>query len=183
MKIMRQMILVMLIFVGLLTINPDRALACVCFTERDSSVQKALADSSAVFLGKVILIEPRHLLYWSDRITFQVSRVWKGPSSGTFFLNKALNTDCDYHFELNQEYLVFAQGAEDVPQVDICSRPQLLSDGGADIQALGSGEIVTPERPTWLFASALFGLIVSIGVLLMASILAAIIGNWRRAHS
>jgi hypothetical protein len=105
------------------------------------------------------------------------------PTSGTLFINKAVNTDCDYHFELNQEYLVYARGAEDAPQVNICSRTQLLSDAGADIQALGSGQIVTPERPNWLFASALFGLIASIGVLLIASILAAIIGNWRRAHS
>jgi hypothetical protein len=78
MKIIRQMILVTVMFVGLLAISPRRALACVCFTERDSSVQKALVDSSAVFVGTVILIEPRHLLYWSDRITFQVSRIWKG---------------------------------------------------------------------------------------------------------
>jgi hypothetical protein len=73
--------------------------------------------------------------------TLRVSEVWKGPKQQTVEIITGADSGvgCGYPFEEGREYLVYANGGQDL-KVDLCSETKLLSKAGADLAVLGNGE-------------------------------------------
>lgn len=139
-------ILLVVILAGLLLVSPTRLFACFCVPE--SSPTDELAGSTAVFSGTVTNIEPSSAPVWQDvetvNVTFQVSRVWKGPLRTTLTVSTARQgIDCGYEFEPGVEYLVYALGTQDNLTVWFCSRTQPLTTAQEDLAFLGSGNTPT----------------------------------------
>jgi hypothetical protein len=125
---------------------PDCASACSCAlppgTQKER-VERALSSSEAVFSGEVAAIEKeaatsRHP--GTVTVALRVSEEWKGPERGTLKVSTASQESaCGFPFEKGREYLVYADGKHDL-EVDLCSGTKPLSEAGADLAVLGTGE-------------------------------------------
>jgi nucleoid-associated protein YgaU len=139
-------IALLVILAALLLAGPTRLFACFCVPE--SSATDALASSAAVFSGRVTKIEASSTPMVQDvesvNVTFQVSRVWKGPLRTTLtVLTARQGIDCGYEFEPGVEYLVYARGSGDNLTVWFCSRTQPLATAREDLAVLGAGNTPT----------------------------------------
>ncbi len=136
---------------SLLAVNPKRAFACSCMVSGPPAEE--IESSTAVFAGMVtnLDIPNKGPIYSSAdpvKITFQVTRVWKGPEHSTLIVNTVRSAvSCEYEFQTGQEYLVYTRGTEDNLQTSLCSRTQLLSVAGEDLKALGEGKVPVAENP------------------------------------
>ncbi len=137
-------IVFLLIAAGLL-LNVSAVHACSCVPP--GTPAEELKKSTAVFAGKVIGIEAPRLVVSSAnpvKVTFEVSKVWKGPSSKNVVITTALNeASCGYSFKEGREYIVYAHGKENELSTGICSRTKLLSDAREELAELGEG--ITPN--------------------------------------
>ena len=143
---------------GLLVLLPDCASACMCAIEGSPKerAEKAIAGSDAVFSGEVVELEkpPREtemvegtmltVLGGGDRkatVTLRVSEVWKGPGQQTvrFTTPVADGISCAHPFKEGREYLVYANGVQDL-DVGGCSETKPLSAASVDLALLGDGE-------------------------------------------
>ena len=143
-------ILVLVILASFSLGNLDRAFACSCVAPWPPT--EALAGATAVFVGKVSNLDVSTGLLTSTadpvEVTFQVSKVWKGPVHSTLLATTARSgASCGYGFERGQEYLVYARGTETELEVSLCSRTQPLSAADEDLAVLGQGNIPTAEAP------------------------------------
>ena len=148
-----------LLLLSLVALLPDCASACMCAIEGSQKVraEKALANSDSVFSGEVLGIEkgpPDTEMFEGTMltvmggfgreatITLQVSEVWKGQPQQTlrFTTPFADGASCAIGFEEGREYLVYANGEQDL-KVGGCSETKPLSRAGTDLVLLGdSGE-------------------------------------------
>jgi hypothetical protein len=82
----------------------------------------------------------------SVKVTFEVYKVWKGPSNGTLAIyTPREGVSCGYAFQVDGEYLVYAQGEQ--LTTTICSNTKLLSEALVDISILGQGTPPTEGPP------------------------------------
>ena len=148
-----------LLFLSLVALLPDCASACMCAIEgsRKERAEKAIAGSDSVFSGEILGIEkgpPDTEMFEGTMltvmggfgreatITLQVSEVWKGQPQQTlrFTTSFADGASCAIGFEEGREYLVYANGEQDL-KVGGCSETKPLSRAGTDLVLLGdSGE-------------------------------------------
>jgi hypothetical protein len=148
-----------LLALSLVALLPDCASACMCAVEGGpkARAEKAIAGSDAVFSGEVVELEKEPpdtemvegtmmtVMGGSGReatVTLQVSEVWKGPEQQTvrFTTPVADGISCAISFEEGREYLVYANGEQDL-KVGGCSETKPLSRAGTDLVLLGdSGE-------------------------------------------
>ena len=143
---------------GLLVLIPDCASACMCAIEGSPKerAEKAIAGSDAVFSGEVVELEKPPpdtemvegtmltVVGGGDRkatVTLRVSEVWKGPGQQTvrFTTPVADGISCAHPFKEGREYLVYANGVQDL-DVGGCSETKPLSAASADLALLGDGE-------------------------------------------
>ena len=147
---------VLLVVVGVVTLLPDCASACSCAAlpgNPQERARQALSDSAAVFSGEVVDFEesppPTSMMEGTmftiigggtATATLRVSEVWKGPKRQTAQVTTEADSavGCGYPFEEGQEYLVYA--GEGAP-VSLCSETKPLSEAGAELEALGDGEV------------------------------------------
>jgi len=131
--------LVILVFLFGLSIGSAFGCACVPL----GTPQEELAKSDAVFLGKVTKVDT-----FQEQVagaTFDVKKNWKGISSDTVWVSTLPATDCNYEFELNKSYVVYAYGKDSL-SVSACTRTSLLTYASEDLAALGQGvEHATPD--------------------------------------
>lgn len=159
-------------FIGLMigfVLMPAETLACSCVqiggpTSISDMVTGALRDSNAVFSGKVIRFEyrkgipPRSYLKlepgidWETKVAvFAVDRWWKMPASNEVVLvtdemrssnGNSVGSSCDYYFDLNETYLVFASGSESELRTHACSSTRPLASFSSDfLDVLGRGNL------------------------------------------
>jgi hypothetical protein len=153
----------------LLALIPQQVYACSCVPAGPPADE--LARSSAVFSGKVSSKHvPLFVLQPSIdpvQVTFNVSRVWKGPAFQTLVVHTGVDGgSCGYGFQDDQEYLVYAFGEEGHLRVSLCSLTKPLANAAEDLSALGEGMIPLEENaggnsfpPTCVFPVALVGLL------------------------
>jgi len=93
-------------------------------------VATSLNGANAVFAGKVIEID-------TFTVKLSVEKVWKGDFKGELVMitgtmmtedGSYVTSTCDYDFELNKKYLIFAHGAKDKLKASKCSWTSLLSE-------------------------------------------------------
>jgi hypothetical protein len=136
-------VLAILGFVFLLPAHCAYACQCTMLPE-GMDVERALADSEAVFSGEVVEIDPPSPWKSSATIetdTFRVSQVWKGSEQRTLEVHTALfGASCGYPFKEGQEYLVYAYAGKQGLEVDLCNGTQRLTEAQADLEVLGAGK-------------------------------------------
>lgn len=116
------------------------AQACSCAPP--GTPQQELALSAAVFRGTVLQVTGPADPLSSLNVTFQVSKVWKGPSEPLTTVSTGTNgTMCGYFFQVGQEYVVYADPG---PSTTLCTRTRPLSAATPDLTALGAGQIPVP---------------------------------------
>lgn len=150
-----------LLALSLVVLLPDCASACMCAVEGGPKerAREAIAGSDAVFSGEVVEIEKEPpdtemvegtmltVMGGGGRkatVTLRVSEVWKGPTLQTvrFTTPVADGISCAHPFEEEREYLVYANGEQDL-KVGGCSETKPLSGANVDLALLGNGG----ERP------------------------------------
>jgi hypothetical protein len=169
MRYSRQLILVLLLlFFPVLAGSPAPVFACSCAPPPPPA--EALEQATAVFAGTVtnIDIPGGTIISTADPIavTFQVETVWKGPVEPTLLVTTARDSaSCGYHFDLNQNYLVYAYGSERSLETNLCSRTTRLSPILEDLADLGEGTLppassMLPDAgPMAMLPLLLFGLL------------------------
>lgn len=122
-----------------------RGYACSC--DGPNTIKEELDLSSTVFSGKVVVIidenKNKSIQSSADPIAvyFKVNEYWKGPNQSPITVYTVRNTEsCGYEFELNQEYLVYANESNGEIQVNYCSKTTPLSLAENDLSELGKGE-------------------------------------------
>jgi hypothetical protein len=142
----------LLLATTLLSILPvSLANACSCLPR---TPQQNFQSSEAVFSGRVINItnftrgarqsytgsysssEPEAV-----QVIFEVSKVWKGKSNQNLVVRTAANSAmCGYNFQQGQEYLVYADEAENKLVTGLCNGTKPLSMAQSDLGILGEGK-------------------------------------------
>jgi hypothetical protein len=151
---------------------------------QEERVERALAESSAVFSGEVVEVEegpPTKMMgisgLRSSRVTLRASEVWKGPQRETLEVSTPKDgASCGFLFKEGQEYLVYASGGQDL-EVYLCSGTRPLSAANAHLAVLGDG-----ERPMggWVLSDTSGGvsagaMVVMAGLVMAASLLVVVV--------
>lgn len=176
MSYISKLMLVVLILAGLFAASPQKAYACSCIPPRPPL--EAMAESDAVFSGKVVRMEAEEgpIVSSADpvKVVFEVSRVWKGSEDGALALSTARDSaSCGYDFMVGEEYLVYAYNSEAGLSTGLCTRTMPLSAAGEDLAALGEGMVPAPvaapapSRLPWVLAAGAVG----IGLILLVALL------------
>ncbi len=122
--------------------------ACSCIPPPEP--KKALAQSAAVFLAKVVEIEDAGDM--TKIVTLDVEKWWKGGEAARIKVATASNgAACGFSFQGGERYLVYAHGAGkkgDLLQVSLCSRSRSAktAEGTGDFKDLGDGKTPTPKK-------------------------------------
>ena len=130
-------------------IIPSNAAACSCVMQAESN-QEAFGEADAVFAGRVTGFSGSDI----KKITFDVSRTWKGPNVKNIAAYTSGNSaSCGWSPTVGNEYLVYAYSQAsnrshfDKPDsqlwISLCSRVFLLADANTDLTSLGQGNIPT----------------------------------------
>lgn len=162
---MKKLFLLLFVVGSLLVINTSLVNACSCV--QPAPPKDSLEQSTAVFTGKVVDIDvPIGIVVSSAdpvKITFEVSKIWKGPDYETLVLTTARGgASCGYGFIVNEEYIVYAYDEENTLSTGICSRTRLLANAKEDLQDLGAGNLPTNSGSNYVPQTSNFVLIISI---------------------
>ncbi|WP_110114883.1 hypothetical protein [Bacillus sp. CGMCC 1.16541] len=153
---------------------PSTSEACSCV--QPPPPEEELAHSKAVFRGKVLRVErvkvPLNEDFPSEVnvVTFEVNRIWKGPLDSQLLVYTELDSaSCGYSFSVGREYVVYAQGEEDLT-TSICSRTADVKT--ADLTALGDGKapaktVTIEENNSFSFLKMSIGAGLLLGVILL----------------
>ena len=124
---MKPLLLFVLLFSPLSSMSRPE---CVCIKDPHPSEEKIKAErrqafdkATAVFVGKVVALD-------GYKVTFRLEKRWKGDASlgevvlstGAlpFYEGTVLSKECSYKFHLGEEYLVYAFGAIEKMEADVC---------------------------------------------------------------
>ncbi len=132
---MKKIIYISLVLAIIIIASAEKSFACSCaFNDEpvEMQIQKAFADSEAVFSGEVISIEPKDEFTLSIKI--KTSQVWKGEELEEFTVNTANQSAmCGYYFVVGRKYLVYANQSDEVLMTTNCSRTANFNkDGDAE---------------------------------------------------
>jgi hypothetical protein len=126
------------------------AQACSC--SAPATTGEAFKKSTAVFRGRVSKISIPSLDWigltrtGAHRVTFEVIKQWKGPSSETAVVVTRLTSEaCGFPFEEQKEYLVFVVAEQKHVQTGICTGTKPIADAEQEIEELDQ-LILTPTR-------------------------------------
>ena len=162
-----QLSLLLLTCIGVNFISPPCAYACSCAPP--PSPQVARDKATAVFVGKVLAMQAAtgEIVSSGDpeQITFQVTRVWKGPVYTQLVVTTARESaTCGFPFELNEEYLVYTTGSEKALETSLCSRTLPLTEleTQQDFDILGQPQVPTSAPPAELLPSPILSPTVSL---------------------
>jgi hypothetical protein len=164
---------------------PLKAHACSCGPP--DTVRERLADSDAVFTGKVVGIDEDIFLRrpgWTA-VRFDVTAIWKGPNQPQLVIYAGYSNDtgsmCEGKFQLGESYLVYAFKDKNVGVLDaglgICSSyTGRLVDKEQDLRELGlpiaEGQQIGMPRAgigssmIWQLSSVVAAICIGVGLML-----------------
>jgi hypothetical protein len=131
----------------------SNALACSCPTIGTTSEQakaarlKDFKSAAAFFTGEVIELE-------ENKVKFKIDKIWKGESVDEILMviqlkkddGRYVRTSCDYYYELNEKYLVYAYGTSEELTTYECTRTTRFKNTELIEQEIkGLDEIKLPE--------------------------------------
>jgi hypothetical protein len=127
------------VLLGVPFLFKQSVLACSCAELKEPN--EALADSTAVFVGRVTEIEMNQ---YSHEAIFEIREAWKGIESDNPVAKITTGTSgdvCGYDFQEDKEYLVYAYGDTNHLATGICTRTMALDSAEYDLAALGPSTI------------------------------------------
>ncbi len=142
-KITGRVSLLLILTALLYSVIPPPSYACSCAPL--PAALDFLEESTAVFSGRVLNVDGIPLQNDPDgidipvNVTFQVSKVWKGPTSGTLVVETSLEgASCGLGriFRIDEEYLVYAFGEESELRTNLCTRTTEISNAQEDLAEL-----------------------------------------------
>jgi hypothetical protein len=153
-----KLLMVVLLSGVFLMVAPRRAFACSCPGHGNALYESPKAD--AVFVGRII--GGGWPFAWQQTI-FDVSTVWKGPETSTITIS-GVGSLCDFPFDANYEYLVYAYQDQNGLHASRCSRTMVTSfaQTNGEFARLGPGKtIIASREPTnWaVYGGAIFGVL------------------------
>ncbi len=150
---------------SLVVLLPDCASAWMRAVEGGpkETAKETIADSGAVFSMEIMeleeeppdteMVEGTMLTVMGGggregTVTLRVSEVWRGPTQQTvrFTTPVADGISCAHPFEGGREYLVYANGGQDL-RVDGCSETKPLSRADVDLALLGDSSEKPEDGP------------------------------------
>ena len=123
----------------LIALHCEMAWACSC--AEIPALDKAIDDSTVVFLGQVIQTSNNPLRPGQREVKFSLKKLYK-DDTGMLTRNEAIlytaedSSLCGYTFVHNQDYLVFATGNAAKLSTSLCSRTQIFEAAQADVDEL-----------------------------------------------
>lgn len=126
------------------------SIAHACSCTYTPTVADALIYQEAIFTGRVTEVTIGDFGYGEEkRVVFEVQEVWKGAGSMTVTVYTGPNDGlCGSHFDLDVEYLVYADEYQGRLYTHSCSRTG-LKENNPDLEELGP-PLITPTLPaTW----------------------------------
>jgi hypothetical protein len=160
----------------LLMVWASPALPCTCMPR--PSVGRALSESSAVFVGRVVGRRGAEIEFAPGRssdgyaFVFEVEQRYKGLLSSRVAVRTGMGRgDCGWPFRVGERYLVYAYGEETL-ETNICTRTTTLDRAGADLAELG-------EPATIFVPVARFPMVTAAAVALVAFLAGFVIGRAR----
>lgn len=177
---------------------PRRALACSCVMP--PTVQAAVTDADAVFLGTVLSVTPVNqtasggiysLNPISNEVVFSVSSAWKGVLRPEVKVHTGTGGgDCGYLFNTGNTYLVYAYSSHpgspvffignlrvEIPLgtqqfgTSICTRTVPLTQAAQDLAQLGPGAQPAQSDLLGLVLDNLLAVIAGVAALVIVLIL------------
>ena len=140
---MRSPILVTAFSVIVFLFSPAIVAACSCMSSGPPC--QSYWNTPIVFSGRVFEIttpkikETRSATFPEKTIRFAVNQAFRGISGTTAEVVTGMGGgDCGYDFELNENYLVYADNHQGKIYAGICSRTQLLSKAVEDIEYINN---------------------------------------------
>jgi hypothetical protein len=137
------------------TFGPSDEVRCSCLDVQE--LAHALADSDAVFIGRVVSASERlaqpiaadeegvRIVAAQRIVRFRVLGSWKGASVETIEVRTGVSdADCGFPFQRGESYLVFARSEGDALSTSTCSRTATIEDAIHDLVSLGASPW-TPE--------------------------------------
>ncbi|HEU0143849.1 MAG TPA: hypothetical protein VFQ47_03600 [Nitrososphaera sp.] len=146
-----------------LLVHPEVALGCACI--RINNVDEEFAKAAVVFSGKAVseeyasvvneepFFEPKEIQV--RVIRFEVEHWWKGGTTKQVILRtdfakdaegRTYNSTCNYHFQIGEQYLVYAFGSLEKLKTHSCSRTRKLERAENDLKELGPGSEPKEEK-------------------------------------
>lgn len=140
----------------LLVLGVNPVLACEFPTPPPPA--EAAEESDAVFVGTVTGIGSAGV----DVVaTFEVERVWRGPSTATIQVATPENPGiCGYAFEVDRSYLVYANERDGELQTSIATRTTALEGAEEDLRELGEGGAPATDEGRALWPASIVVVIV-----------------------
>jgi len=130
--------------------------ACSCAPPPAANV--ALNEADAVFAGRVIELrlvpqfgrDPASSFLVEDlEVTIAVHSLWKGEVGETQRLFTTFTCCvCGFHFEIGEEYLVYATDVDGMLRTSMCTRTTLLSAASEDLVILGDLRPASLHEPS-----------------------------------
>ncbi len=140
---MRSLIFVFAFSIIVILFSPAIVKACSCMSSGPPC--QSYWNTPVVFSGRVVEIttpkieETRSAAFPEKTIRFAVNQAFRGISGTTVEVVTGMGGgDCGYDFELNENYLVYADNYKGKIYAGICSRTQLLSKAGEDIEYINN---------------------------------------------
>ena len=140
---MRSLIFVFAFSIIVILFSPAIVKACSCMSSGPPC--QSYWNTPVVFSGRVVEIttpkieETRSAAFPEKTIRFAVNQGFRGISGATVEIVTGMGGGyCGYDFELNENYLVYADNYKGKIYAGICSRTQLLSKAGEDIEYINN---------------------------------------------
>lgn len=142
---MKMLLIFILLFPLTLNFSTTSSYACSC--AQPGAPMDELAISDYVFSGKVkAIIDPNKgsmVKSSADllEVQFEVMDTWKGVNeTEVIVFTERDSASCGFNFNINEDYLVYAQNNNGEKKVSLCSRTAQLTNASADLTELGVGE-------------------------------------------
>lgn len=134
--------------IGAVCAFPSLASACSCMSPPAPKV--ALANSAAVFVGRVTSVEKGE---FSNKFQFAISKQWKGVKGKSASIVTATSSAaCGINFDSDRDYLVYAFKTEgdDQLRTNLCTRTTRAADATTDMAELGA-PVATVAAPAMTY--------------------------------
>ena len=117
------------------------SLSCACSCAEPAGLDDAFSTATSVFSGRVTSIRKSALRKGQNEIQFSIMKAYKGAILDDNLDQIMIYTPdseerCQYDFQREQDYLVFASGNPAYLKVEKCGRTGQIESVMADIDAL-----------------------------------------------
>ncbi len=145
----------------LFTLCAPRAFGCVCELDPHPTPESIRADRLSAFEKATVVFSGEVVAMDTLTVKFKVDKIWKGDEAKEITMltgtkdngdGTIISSTCDYGFENEKQYLIYAYGPMAELKTHKCSRTILLKDAETEMKGLDE---ITPHKSV-AFSSSRF---------------------------